>query len=90
MMRVIKRILLFPVVIMLGIARLVLQTAVKIETRAAGLIFFPLGLMAIYVLINGRWKEFTIFAVLFAVLVVIMLSSASILAIIEGIKERIR
>ena len=43
MMKVIKRIFLFPVVIMLGIARLVLQIAVKIETRAAGLIFFPLG-----------------------------------------------
>ena len=61
-----------------------------LEARAAGLAFLPLGLMAIYVMINGRLKEFTIFAVLFAVMAVIMLSSASILAIIEGIRERIR
>ncbi len=88
-MRIIKKIMIFPILVVLDISRVLLDLFIKAECWVAGVGFLLLAIFAILALINKMWLQLGIFVSLIVVGVVIMLMSVHILLVIETLKNKL-
>ena len=88
-MRILKRIILFPVYALVVIMSTCVKILVKAECWVAGVGFLLLAIFAILALLNKMWLQLGIFASLFVAGVVIMMMSVHILFWIDILKESV-
>ena len=88
-MKVVKKILVFPIIIVLSILSRLIDLIVKVECWVAGVGFLLLAIFAVLALLNNMWLQLGIFASLFVAGVVIMLMSVHILFWIDSLKESV-
>ena len=87
-MRIIKKIVTFPIIIVLSILSRLIDLIVKVECWVAGVGFLLLAILAILAIIKRQWLQVGIFAGLAGAGVVILFLSANIQVWIEdGLKR---
>ena len=89
-MRVIKKIVAFPIIIVLNIAGWILDLIIKAECWVAGVGFLLLAILAILAVINRQWLQLGVFAGLTGVGAILIFASSHIRIGIEIILDRIR
>ena len=89
-MRVFKKIVEFPIKIMLSIAGWIIDLIIKAECWVAGVGFLLLAIFAILAIINQQWLQLGLFAGLAGAGVIMLFMSANIRLGIETILEKIR
>ena len=82
-MRILKRIILFPVYVLVAIMATSVKILIKAECWVAGVGFLLLAILAVLALINKMWLQLGIFVALFVIEILILLMSAHILFWIE-------
>ncbi len=87
-MRIVKKIVIFLIIIVLSILSRLINLIIKAECWVAGVGFLLLAIFAILALINKMWLQLGIFALLFVAGVVIMLTSVHILYWIDVLMKR--
>lgn len=86
-MRIIKRIAVFPLIIVLRLARIMVDLIVRIECWVAGVGFLLLAILSILALCNGMWFQFSIFALIMLFGTAFLFFSAKILFFIDEMKN---
>ena len=70
-MRVLAKVLVFPLVIVLSLAGLAVRVAIKLGSVVAGVCTLIFGILAVLVLINKMWLQLGILALIYAAMVVL-------------------
>ena len=89
-MIIVKRIMIFLVIIVLGIVKVLLNLIVKAECWVAGVGFLLLAIFASLALIKQMWLQLEIFGILFLAGFLILLFSVQIEVWLDGVFEKIR
>ena len=58
----IRKIVIFPIRMLLMLARIILELCIKVECWAAGIVFMVLGVFLLIALINHMWLQMGILA----------------------------
>lgn len=87
-MRVLKRILLFPVFILVVTMSVSVKLIVKAECWVAGVGFLLLAVIAFLALVNQMWLQLGIFGLIFVVCFLILLFSVQIEVWLDDLQER--
>ena len=77
-MRVLVKVLVFPLVIVLLLAGLAVRVFIRIGSVVAGVSTLLLGKLAFLTLINKMWLQLGILGLIFAAMMVVMLASAEL------------
>ena len=77
-MRVLAKVLVFPLVIVLSLAGLVVRVAIKLGSVVAGVCTLIFGILAILVLINKMWLQLGILALIYAAMMVVLFVAAEV------------
>ena len=77
-MRVLAKVLVFPLVIVLSLAGLVVRVAIKLGSVVAGVCTLIFGILAILVLINKMWLQLGILALIYAAMMVVLFAAAEV------------
>ena len=86
-MKIVKKIVAVPIVIVLSILRCLINLIVKAECWVAGVGFLLLAILTILAIIKRQWLQVGIFAGLAGLGVIILFLSANIQAWIELLLE---
>ena len=89
-MKVVKKIVIFPIIIVLSILSRLIDLIIKAECWVAGVGFLLLAILAILAIIKQQWLQVGIFAGLAGLGMVILFLSANIKVWIEGGLERVK
>ncbi|MBO4609832.1 MAG: hypothetical protein J5696_08190 [Lachnospiraceae bacterium] len=89
-MKVIKKIVTFPIIIVLGILSWLIDLIIKAECWVAGVGFLLLAILAILAIIKQQWIQVGIFAGLAGLGVILLVLSANIQIWIESGLERLK
>ena len=89
-MRIIKKIVTFPIIIVLSILSRLIDLIVKVECWVAGVGFLLLAILAILAVIKQQWLQVSAFAGLAGAGVVLLFLSANIQICIEDMLKRLK
>ena len=89
-MKRVKRILSVPIILVLELLKMIINLLIKVECWVAGVGFLLLAIFAILALINKKWLQLGIFAIIFAAGAIILLMSVHILFWIDILKESLK
>ena len=89
-MKVIKKIVTFPIIIVLGILSWLIDLIIKAECWVAGVGFLLLAILAILAIIKQQWIQVGIFAGLAGAGVVLLFLSANLQIYIEDMLKRLK
>ena len=88
-MRALKKIVVFPLVIVLTLAGLLVRVFIKLGSIVGGVATLLLAICAILALINKMWLQLGIFGIIFAAMMLCLLASAELQVWIDVAKERL-
>ena len=77
-MRVLAKVLVFPLVIVLSLAGLAVRVAIKLGSVVAGVCTLIFGILAVLVLINKMWLQLGILALIYAAMMVVLFAAAEV------------
>lgn len=77
-MRVLAKVLVFPLVIVLSPAGLAVRVAIKLGSIVAGLFTLIFGIIAVIVLINKMWLQLGILALIYAAMMIVLFAAAEV------------
>ena len=86
-MKIVKMIVIFPIIIVLSILRCLINLIIKAECWVAGVGFLLLAILAILAVIKQQWLQVGIFVGLAGLGAIILFLSANIQAWIELVLE---
>ncbi len=89
-MRIIKKIMIFPIVLVLGIVSALLDMIIKAECWVAGVGFLLLAILALLAIFNGLWLQLGIFLIIFIFGIIIMMLSSHILLVVEQLNNKLK
>ena len=89
-MRALKIIVVFPLVIVLTLAGLLVRVFIKLGSIVGGVATLLLAICAILALVNKMWLQLGIFGIIFAVMMVCLLASAELQVWIDVATERLK
>lgn len=89
-MRVLKKIAVFPVIVILLIAKLAMYIILEVESHVIGIGFLFLGICAVLALFNQMWLQLGIFCGLFAILFLLLFISAGLQVWVESLVDRLK
>lgn len=89
-MRVLAKIAVFPLVIVLTLAGLLVRVFIKLGSMVAGVATLLLAICAILALVNKMWLQLGIFGIIFAAMMVCLLASAELQVWIDVATERLK
>ena len=89
-MRVLAKIAVFPLVIVLTLAGLLVRVFIKLGSMVAGVATLLLAICAILALVNKMWLQLGIFGIIFAVMMFCLLASAELQVWIDVATERLK
>lgn len=77
-MRVLAKVLVFPLVIVLSLAGLAVRVAIKLGSVVAGVCTLIFGILAVLVLINKMWLQLGILALIYAAMMIVLFAAAEV------------
>ncbi len=89
-MRIIKRIILFPVYILVSIIKMCMKVVIEAEYYIAGMCVLILTVFAFIAIFNGMWKELGIIGLLFCGIVFVLFISIVVQVAFEIAIELLR
>lgn len=89
-MRVLAKVAVFPLVVVLTIAGLIVRLFIKVGSMVSGVAVLLLGICAVLALINKMWLQLGIFALIFLAMFVILLASAELQVWIDVVTDRLK
>ena len=89
-MRVLAKIAVFPLVIVLTLAGLLVRVFIKLGSMVAGVATLLLAICAILALVNKMWLQLGIFGIIFAAMMISLLTSAELQVWIDVATERLK
>ena len=89
-MRIIKKIMLFPVMSVLGIVKVLLDLIIKAECWVAGVGFLLLATLSVIALFEKMWLQLFVFGILFLLGGTVIFFSTNILLCIEILRDKLR
>ena len=84
-----KKILLFPVKMIVGILNFLMGLFIRVESFVGGLVFLFLIICLILALINQMWQQVAIFVGIAGISIIVLLLSAEIKATLETFLEKL-
>ena len=84
-MKKVKKIVTFPIIIVLSILKRLIDLFIKAECWVAGVGFLLLAILAILAIIKHQWIQVGIFAGMAGAVIVILFLSANILVWLENV-----
>ena len=84
-MRIIKRIAVFPLIIVLRLSRVMVDLIVRIECWVAGVGSLLLGSFSILAMIRKQWIQLELFGIIIILFTVILILSEYIVIIIDDL-----
>ena len=88
-MRALTKIAIFPLVIVLTLAGLIVRAFIKLGSMFAGVATLLLAICALLALFNKMWLQLGIFGLIFAVMMVCLLASAELQVWIEVVTKKL-
>ena len=88
-MRILKRIILFPVYVLVAIMSTSMKILVKDECWVAGVGFLLLAIFAFLALIKKMWLQLGVFVMIVAIGAVLLLFSADLLHLVESANNKV-
>ena len=89
-MNIVKKIIIFPIIIVLSILSRLINLIIKAECWVAGVGFLLLAILAILAIIKHQWLQVWIFAGMAGVGAIILFLSANILVVLEFGLEKLK
>ena len=89
-MKIVKKVVTFPIVIVLSVLSRLIDLIIKAECWIAGVGFLLLAILAILAIIKQQWLQVGVFAGLAGAGVIILFLSANIQVWIENGMERLK
>ncbi len=89
-MNIVKKIIIFPIIIVLSILSRLINLIIKAECWVAGVRFLLLAILAILAIIKYQWLQVGIFAGMAGVGAIILFLSANILIVLEFGLEKLK
>ena len=89
-MKIVKKIVTFPIIIVLSILRCLINLIIKAECWVAGVGFLLLAILAILAVIKQQWIQVGVFAGLAGIGILLLFLSANIQVWIETGLERLK
>lgn len=89
-MKIVKKIVIFPIIIVLSILSRLIDLLIKAECWVAGVGILLLAILAILAVIKHQWLQVGVFAGLAGLGIVILFLSANIQVWIENGLERLK
>ncbi|MBQ7616241.1 MAG: hypothetical protein IJU77_14450 [Butyrivibrio sp.] len=89
-MRVLVKVAVFPLVIVLTLAGLLVRVFIKLGSMVAGVATLLLAICAILALVNKMWLQLGIFGIIFAAMMFCLLASAELQVWIDVATERLK
>ena len=89
-MRILKKIIIFPIFVVLVLIKTLLDLIIKAECWVAGVGFLLLATLAVLAIIKQQWLQFGFFAVLAGLGLVILFLSANVQVLIEDGMEKLK
>ena len=89
-MRVLAKVAVFPLVIVLTLAGLLVRVFIKLGSMVAGVATLLLAICAILALVNKMWLQLGIFGIIFAAMMISLLTSAELQVWIDVATERLK
>lgn len=89
-MRVLAKVLVFPLVIVLSLVGLAVRVAIKLGSVVAGVCTLIFGILAVLVLINKMWLQLGILALIYAAMMVVLFAAAEVQAWIGAATDLLR
>lgn len=89
-MRVLKKVLLFPIFMILISARLVMKVVIEAECWVAGISFLLLAILAVIGLFNKMWSQLGVIGILFCGITSILFLSSLVQVMIEIAMDSLR
>lgn len=89
-MRVLAKVAVFPLVVILTIAGLIVRLFIKVGSMVSGVAVLLLGICAVLALINKMWLQLGIFGLIFLAMFVILLASAELQVWIDVATDRLK
>ena len=86
-MRVLAKVLVFPLVVILTLAGLAVRVFIRLGSVVLGVSALLLGILAFLTLINKMWLQLGILGLIFAAMMVVMLASAELQVWIDLVAE---
>jgi len=77
-MRVIKKIVAFPLIILVSLLGLIAKLFIKLGSLVAGVGILLLAIFAVLALVNKMWTQLGIFGILFVAMLIILLAAVEI------------
>ena len=89
-MRVLAKVAVFPLVVILTIAGLIVRLFIKVGSMVSGVAVLLLGICAVLALINKMWLQLGIFGLIFLAMFVILFASAELQVWIDVATDRLK
>jgi len=89
-MRVLAKVLVFPLVIVLSLAGLAVRVAIKLGSVVVGVCTLIFGILAVLVLINKMWLQLGILALIYAAMMVVLFAAAEVQVWIDVATDLLR
>ncbi len=89
-MTIIKKIMIFPIIIVLDMVRMLLDLIIKAECWVAGVGFLLLATLSVIALFEKMWLQLFVFGILFVVGATVIFFSTNILLCIEILRNKLR
>lgn len=89
-MNIVKKIVVFPIIIVLSILSRLINLIIKAECWVAGVGFLLLAILAILAIIKHQWLQVWIFAGMAGVGAIFLFLSANIQILLEDSLERLK
>ena len=89
-MRVLAKVAVFPLVVILTIAGLIVRLFIKVGSMVLGVAVLLLGICAVLALINKMWLQLGIFGLIFLAMFVILFTSAELQVWIDVATDRLK
>ena len=89
-MRVLAKVAVFPLVIILTLAGLLVRVFIKLGSMVAGVATLLLAICAILTFVNKMWLQLGIFGIIFVAMMFCLLASAELQVWIDVATERLK
>lgn len=89
-MRVIKKVLAFPVIVLLTILNWILHLIIKAESLVSAVGLIVIGICIVLAIVNKMWLQLGIFALVLVAGIVIVLLSAELVIRVERVRDRLK
>jgi hypothetical protein len=89
-MRVIKKVLAFPVIVLLTVLNWILHLIIKAESLVSAVGLIVIGICIVLAIVNKMWLQLGIFGLVLVLGVVIVLLSAEFVVQVERTRNRLK